>query len=46
MIRKCDNCKVEYDSEGHTLAEWLNLCHKCNIFRNFIPKTAVSRGGT
>lgn len=29
--RTCESCGKHYDSEGHRLDEWLNLCHECNI---------------
>ena len=25
MIQNCQNCKIQYDSEGHELIDWLTL---------------------
>jgi len=31
VIRTCDICGKKFESEGHQMGEWLNLCHGCNI---------------
>ena len=30
MERHCEICGKKFNSEGHNLDEWLNLCHECN----------------
>jgi len=31
MLRKCEKCGIEFESEGHHNGAWLTLCLECNI---------------
>ena len=34
VVVNCEICGKRFESEGHELGEWLNLCHRCNILRS------------
>lgn len=41
MQRKCEACGKKFDSEGHNLWEWLNLCYRCNINKGKLGEGSV-----
>lgn len=41
VVRKCEGCHKAFESEGHDLGEWLNLCHNCNAKKDRLGGASV-----